>query len=372
MLFIDDMIPLRRLGSGFVRSNDLIQVMATLGYRVTVYPINPTRGGLATIYADMPDTVEVMHDRSREELADFVAARARLLRYDLDRAHAQPRARQADAGTRCRRHGEAAAHRAGHRGDRHAARGRACALAGAAPFDVDAAIMQEFAGAHVCQSHHRGDVGRGAEAARSRLPGVAVIGHWREARRPARVRRPRRHAVPRRDSSTGKSELRCPGVVRARGSAAGGTVAGAGETRLTIAGFVDLAVTLEAYREHPRITLCGAVEDVAPLYDAHRIFIAPTRYAAGVPYKVHEAAAYGLPVVASELLCRQLGWRDGCELIAASTADPAEFARRIVALYRDAALWQTLRDNALERVRAEHGRAQYRGCGAASAGGVKL
>ena len=36
-----------------------------------------------------------------------------------------------------------------------------------------------------------------------------------------------------------------------------------------------------------------------------------------------------------------------------------EFARRIVALYRDAALWQTLRDNALERVRAEHGRAQY-------------
>ena len=33
VLFIDDMIPLRKLGSGFVRSNDLLHVMASLGYR---------------------------------------------------------------------------------------------------------------------------------------------------------------------------------------------------------------------------------------------------------------------------------------------------------------------------------------------------
>ena len=31
VLFIEDMVPLRRLGSGFVRSNDLIQAMAALG-----------------------------------------------------------------------------------------------------------------------------------------------------------------------------------------------------------------------------------------------------------------------------------------------------------------------------------------------------
>ena len=74
---------------------------------------------------------------------------------------------------------------------------------------------------------------------------------------------------------------------------------------------------------------------------------------------MHEAASYGLPVVASDLLCRQLGWQSGREMIAADTADPAEFAQRIVALYRDSTLWQTLRDNALERVRAENNRAQY-------------
>ena len=41
------------------------------------------------------------------------------------------------------------------------------------------------------------------------------------------------------------------------------------------------------------------------------------------------------------------------------TADPAEFARRIVVLYRDAALWQTLRDDALARLAAENGREHY-------------
>ena len=131
------------------------------------------------------------------------------------------------------------------------------------------------------------------------------------------------------------------------------------ETRLTVAGYVDPSISLAAWREHPRITLRGTVEDIVPLYNAHRIFVAPTRYAAGLPYKVHEAASYGLPVVAGELLARQLGWRHGCELIAVDTAAPAEFARQIAALYRDAALWQSLRDNALQRIGVENRRTDY-------------
>jgi hypothetical protein len=45
-------------------------------------------------------------------------------------------------------------------------------------------------------------------------------------------------------------------------------------------------------------------------------------------------------------------------LTAASAADPAEFARRIVTVYHDTRYGRA-GDNALERVRAEHGRAQY-------------
>ncbi len=359
VLFIDDMVPLRQLGSGFVRSNDLIQVMASLGYRVTVFPIRRCRLGHATIYADMPDTIEVMHDRALDELGNFLAARrgyydtiwiART--HNLD--HVEPLlehgASGADIRPRIVLDTEAIA------ALREAER---AALTDAAPFAVDAAIMREFVNAHLCQ---RIVAVSPQEARRLRDLGfsdIAVIGHWREAQPTPRAFADRAGLLflgaihqqdsPNRDALEWFVREVLPLVDQSLGW----------ETRLTVAGYVDPAISLEAYRQHPRITLRNTVDDVAPLYDAHRIFVAPTRYAAGVPYKVHEAASYGLPVVASELLCRQLGWRDGSELVAVNTADPAEFARRIVALYRDEGLWQSLRENALGRVRAENGRAQY-------------
>ena len=358
VLFIDDMIPLRRLGSGFVRSNDLIQVRASLGYRVTVHPMNDCRFGLATIYADMPDTVEVMHDRTHEDLAAFLAARqgyydavwvART--HNLDRV--KPVLERITGGGKPPRIVLDTEAIAAIREAEHAA------LTAVTPFDVDAAIMQEFVNAHFCQ--HIIAVNP-QEARRLRDLGftnVVVIGHWREPQPTPRAYADRAGMLflgaihqpdsPNRDALAWLVREVLPLVEQSLGW----------ETRLTVAGYVDPAIALDAYGKHPRITLRGMVEDVAPLYDAHRIFVAPTRYAAGLPYKVHEAASYGLPVVASDLLCRQLGWQSGREMIAADTADPAEFARRIVALYQDPTLWQTLRDNALERVRSENNRAQY-------------
>jgi hypothetical protein len=64
-------------------------------------------------------------------------------------------------------------------------------------------------------------------------------------------------------------------------------------------------------------------------------------------------------VVAAELLRQQTGWENGKELLAADSTDPTQFARHVVALYRDPALWQTLRDNALARLAAENGREHY-------------
>jgi glycosyltransferase involved in cell wall biosynthesis len=98
---------------------------------------------------------------------------------------------------------------------------------------------------------------------------------------------------------------------------------------------------------------------MTPLYDSHRIFVAPTRFAAGTPYKVYEAASYGLPIVASELLRRQTDWQDGTELLAAPTDDPGAFAGQILGLYRDKARWQGLREAALARLAAENGRDRY-------------
>jgi glycosyltransferase involved in cell wall biosynthesis len=126
------------------------------------------------------------------------------------------------------------------------------------------------------------------------------------------------------------------------------------ETRLTIAGYTAPGVDLTRFKKHRRITLRDSVEDLAPLYNAHRIFVAPTRYAAGVPFKVLEAAAHGLPVVATELLRKQLDWRAEQEILAADANDPESFATRIVALYRDQDLWRTIRETALRRLHREY------------------
>jgi len=94
------------------------------------------------------------------------------------------------------------------------------------------------------------------------------------------------------------------------------------------------------------VELRGEVADLDPLYDEARVFVAPLRAAAGLPYKIHEAAAHGLPVVATSLLARQLGWHD--ELSIADDADA--FAAAVVALYRDPTLWSQRRQAALDRI----------------------
>jgi glycosyltransferase involved in cell wall biosynthesis len=128
------------------------------------------------------------------------------------------------------------------------------------------------------------------------------------------------------------------------------------EVRLTMAGFMAEGVTLERFRDHPRVSLRGPVPDMTLLYDSHRVFVAPARVAAGTRFEVYEAAAHGLPVVASELLYRQTGWQDGKELLAAPTDNAKLFAQQIVALYVDRARWQRVRDAALARLAAENGR----------------
>ena len=131
------------------------------------------------------------------------------------------------------------------------------------------------------------------------------------------------------------------------------------QTRLTIVGYTAPGVSLEPFADHPRVTLRGSIENIEATYNQHRIFVAPTRYAAGQPYKVYEAASFGVPVVATELLRQQMNWENGRDLLSADGNDPAAFAKQIIALYQNVALWQRIRDSALDRLRRENSRDQY-------------
>jgi GT2 family glycosyltransferase/glycosyltransferase involved in cell wall biosynthesis len=118
---------------------------------------------------------------------------------------------------------------------------------------------------------------------------------------------------------------------------------------LTLVGQVAPALADEFTRQGAVVT--GPVDDLAPCLNAARVLIAPTRYAAGVPHKVHEAAAAGVPVVATPLLVQQLGWTAGTHLLVGS--EPAEFARSAWLLLDSPDLWVSVRRSALERVRAD-------------------
>ena len=64
------------------------------------------------------------------------------------------------------------------------------------------------------------------------------------------------------------------------------------DLRLTVAG--RHASPRLAALVGPSVVALGLVDDLRPHYDSHRIFVAPTRFGAGIPLKVHHAAAAGL------------------------------------------------------------------------------
>src|SRR5215470_9781046 len=99
------------------------------------------------------------------------------------------------------------------------------------------------------------------------------------------------------------------------------------------------------------VTLAGRVADLTELYDGVRVFVAPTRYAAGIPHKIHEAAARGVPVVATPLLAAQLGWHDGDPFLVGN--DSESFAKKCIELHENRGMWEKLRGAAIERIRKE-------------------
>ena len=117
----------------------------------------------------------------------------------------------------------------------------------------------------------------------------------------------------------------------------------------TIAG-VNRAAEVQATASDD-IRILDPIEDLAAMYAAHRVFVAPAHFGPGILHGVHEAAAYGLPVVTTPLLAGQLEWEDRVQV---SVADGAEaFAKRTIELHEDQALWESIRSQALEQVQID-------------------
>ncbi|MBB3174724.1 GT2 family glycosyltransferase [Endobacter medicaginis] len=360
ILLIEDRVPLRHLGAGYVRSNDIVRTMASLGHLVTVFPIYKSPTTFINIYRDFPDTVEVIYDRDQDDLPDFIESRAGY--YDVvwvGRTHNLERLLGvlSDNSTALPAHGfvldtEAIA------APRSAERDRVLGIASKEPMET--ALRRELDCAYFCQKIIAVNERDATLIRRVGFDNVAVLGHMKEPQATFSPFSARRDMLflgalhdpgsPNHDSLEWFVEHVLP-LVDGRLPP---------DVRFNVAGFINPSVDLSPLTANPRVNLIGPVDDLEALYDAHRIFVAPTRFAGGIPFKVHEASSYGLPIVATQLLCSQVGWSDRVEIMSGGTDNPAQFADRIVELYTDRERWISVRHNALVRLERENSRAEYR------------
>ena len=104
--------------------------------------------------------------------------------------------------------------------------------------------------------------------------------------------------------------------------------------------------------ESDYVHIIGRVNDLTPYYNRCRLFVVPTRYSAGIPLKLLEAAAHGLPAVVTPLTADQVGWQENRDFLVG--ANPNDFASKVIDIYSNRELFYSLRQNALDRIREEY------------------
>ncbi|MEM1389513.1 MAG: glycosyltransferase [Pseudomonadota bacterium] len=127
------------------------------------------------------------------------------------------------------------------------------------------------------------------------------------------------------------------------------------DARIDIAGFTLPNVPLsELVADVQGAEYIGCVDDLEHHIDKARVFIAPTRYAGGIPHKVHEAMSSGLPVVCTSLLRKQLvtpGYKSSAVPVLSSRVNYGkQFAENCITLLQDDEKWADLQARSLTYV----------------------
>lgn len=342
VLFVDDTVPLPGHGSGFARAAAIVDCLLRLGYFVSVFPMNGVHGDAPELHRHYPDRVELLLDRDIDQFDTFLRERAG--HYDFvwfSRTHNLTRAMQRfpDAARLLGRSGVVLDT-------------EALAATRLTPGACPPTLNEEFRYAHLAQKVIAVNRRERRLLEGVGMANVGVIGHalrvdlccagFAERQGLLFVGSLYSRDTPNFDSVGWLVTEVLPAVRRRLGEA----------VVLHVAGYVAPGLDLGPLKQ-PGVVLHEFVADLGALYAGCRVFVAPTRYAAGIPYKVHEAASRGLPVVATALLAEQLGWPDGEALAVAATGDADDWIEKLRATYEDAAFWTRLRAGAAARVAVE-------------------
>jgi len=92
------------------------------------------------------------------------------------------------------------------------------------------------------------------------------------------------------------------------------------------------------------VIVVGHVDDVADVYNRHRVFVAPLLSGAGIKGKVLAAMAHGIPAVLSPIAAEGTGVRSGYDCEIATSAEA--WAAAVTRLYTDKAHWSEVASRA--------------------------
>jgi glycosyltransferase involved in cell wall biosynthesis len=346
ILVLDDRVPHFRHGAGFPRAVELVRTLEELNNFVTFYPVTMPHEDWSEVYEDIPQTVEVITGWGMARLREFLRQREGF--YDhivVSRPHNMQTFRTAMWNNGSWSTGARVIYDAEAIFSFRAAEQRRLAGETVGEDEVARLLSDEMAltkGVHAVFSV------TDKERDYFRSSGVATawtLGHTIPINPTPRSFAERSGllfvgamtGLPNRDAVLWFAREIWDSVRSSIG----------GQVSFCVVGAQPPAEIVKI----PGIEALGQVPDLTPVYDRSRIFVAPSRLAAGIPIKVQTAAANGLPVVCTSILAEELEWRHEVELLVAD--DPHEFAKCCLRLYSDEALWQQLRSNALERVARE-------------------
>jgi GT2 family glycosyltransferase len=350
VLFLDDRVPHTWLGSGFPRSRAILHALLRQDCFVTFYPLSIFEEDWISVYSDMPPEVEFMVGYGPPLLEPFLRTRQKY--YDIvfvSRPHNMKLLKPIlEAHPEWFEHTQVVY-------DAEAvfvAREITLRQLRGSPLteeEAEVLLREEMALAAAADSVISVAESERPHFEKHGIERVHIIGHSISPQPTSRSYQDRKgflfvgaiheEASPNGDSVIWFLEEVFPKIQAELGSDIPFTIAGVN--------------TSDRVRQlaQPPVRITGHLPDLTGLYETARVFVAPTRYAAGIPHKVHEAAARGLPVVATRLLASQLAWEDGSVFLVGG--DATSFARRCVELYTNEALWTRLRNAALERITAE-------------------
>jgi len=109
----------------------------------------------------------------------------------------------------------------------------------------------------------------------------------------------------------------------------------------------DFPEDLKQKYHSDKFQILGYQKSVDHWFENARIFVAPLRYGAGVKGKIGQALEFKLPVITTEIGAEGMSLENRKTALI-SDENPQNFADKILELYQDENLWQTLHENSLK------------------------